>query len=203
MWELLVGACGAVVLGAVVLPVLSLATPAGASNPPLSQFLLKSGEQTGYSVGGKPATSSTPSGFLEGDQFTASQLRNAKSTLKKDGFVKAVEESSKGPGSSDGFSWVIEFTNAAGATSAAALFLHLAQANQNSTQPFSVSGVSGAKGVTDTGSEGGSANAYWSGGDCAFGSGLYNPDVTSATKAAAPVQAGISSQYKSFGTFCP
>ena len=66
-----------------------------------------------------------------------------------------------------------------------------------------MAGVPGAKGVTVTGSAGGSANAYWSAGNCAFGSGVYDGTATSAKAAASPVQAGITSQAERVGTTCP
>ena len=81
--------------------------------------------------------------------------------------------------------------------------IYLDESGQTGTKLFSVTGVAGAKGVTVTGGAGGSANAYWSAGDCAFGSGVYEALVTSAKAAAAPVQAGIRAQAKRVGTTCP
>ena len=66
-----------------------------------------------------------------------------------------------------------------------------------------MAGVPGAKGVTVTGGAGGSANAYWSAGDCAFGSGIYDGTAMSAKAVASPVQAGIKSQAERVGTTCP
>ncbi len=68
----------------------------------------------------------------------------------------------------------MQFSSPAGAQAGAALFLHIAKTAQAGSKPFTVAGVPGAKGVTVTGAEGGSANAYWSVGDCAFGSGIYD-----------------------------
>ena len=195
---------GVLSLGALSMLVLGLAAPAAAaSSSSLSHFLLKSGEQPGYSVGGRPTTSNTAAGFIQGGQFTAKQAKSIANTLKKAGFVKALEEHTTGSGGSEGFSFVIQFTNPAGAQTGAAQFLHLAQTGQRGSKPFSVSGVTGAKGVTVSGGAGASVNAYWSAGDCAFGSGLYNPRATSAKSAAAPIQVGIRSQSKRVGTTCP
>ncbi len=191
-------------LGALGVPALGAGAPAGAaSSASLSRFLLKSNEQPGYTVGGHPSTMTTPSGLIQGGPFTARQKKSIVSTLKKAGFVKAVEEATTGSGTNEGFSLVMQFSNAAGAQTGATLFLHLAQTGQAGSKPFTVTGVTGAKGVTVTGSAGGSANAYWSAGDCAFGSGLYDGRAISAKAAAAPLVAGIRSQAKRVGTTCP
>ena len=203
------GACGALALVGLVLPVLVVAAlflglPASASTPSsLSQFLLKSKEQPGYTVGGRPATLSTPSALLEGGLYTSGQKKNLVSALKKAGFVKAVEETISASANNEGFSLVMQFQNAAGAQTGAALFLRLATTDQAGTKPFSVVGVQNAKGVTVTGGAGGSANAYWTAGDCAFGTGIYDDTAVSAKAVAAPVQAGIKSQAARVGTTCP
>ena len=206
-WRRFAGSCGALVAGAVGAPLalaLCLGASAGAaSSSSLSHFALQSNEEPGYTVGGHPSTYTTPSGLLEGGSLTKSQMKSAVSTLQKAGFVKAVEEATMGSVNNEGFSLVMEFRNAAGAQTGAALFLHLAQTGQAGTKPFSVAGVPGAQGVTVTGSAGGSANAYWSAGDCAFGSGVYDGTATSAKAAASPVRAGIKSQAKRIGTTCP
>lgn len=205
MRRLMTGGLSALAIGGLVVPALGLGASAGAasSSSSLSKFLLKSNEQPGYTVGGHPATSTTPSGLIEGGPFTAKQKKSIVRTLKQAGFVKAVEEATKSSGSNEGFSLVMQFSNPAGAQTGAALFLHLAATGQARTKPFNVAGVAGAKGVTVTGGAGGSANAYWSAGDCAFGSGLYDGTATSAKAAAAPLQTGIKSQAKRVGTTCP
>ena len=127
-------------------------------------------------------------------------------TLKHAGFIKAVEETDNGSGNREGFSSVLEFKSAAGAKTVATLFLHLAetgQAGQASTTAFTVPGVASAGGVTAVGSSGASANAYWSAGRCAFGSGLFDANAASASSAAAPVVAGIKAQFARVGTSCP
>ena len=201
-------ATGALATGALVaVPGLGLAltaTPAGAAtSSSLSHFLLKSNEQPGYTVGGRPTTMTTVAGLLQGGPFTAKQHQSIAHTLTQAGFVKAVEESTKGTGSNEGFSLVMQFSSPAGAQTGAALFLHIAQTGQKGSKLFTISGVSGAEGVTVTGGAGGSANAYWSAGDCAFGSGLYDGTAVSAKAAAAPLETGIRSQAKRIGTTCP
>jgi hypothetical protein len=186
------------------LPALCSGGPAGATTaPPLSQFLLKSHEEPGFTVSGRPSTIRSPSGLIASGSLTKSESRSFTATLRKAGFVKAVEENTTGAGSNEGISLVMEFTNPAGAQAGAALFLQVARQGQAASKPFSVAGVAGAKGVTVTGGAGGSANAYWTAGDCTFGSGVYEATVTSAKAAAAPVQAGIKAQAKRVGTSCP
>jgi hypothetical protein len=200
----LAGLVGVTGLVLPALPVLGPGTSAGAVSPSsLSRFLLKSNEMPGYTVGGHPSTVTTPAGLLEGGSLTKSQRKSAISTLQKAGFVKAVEESAKGSNTNEGLSLVMQFSSPAGAQSAAALFLHIAKTGQAGSKPFNVAGVPGAKGVTVTGGSGGSANAYWSAGNCAFGSGVYDGTATSAKAAASPVQAGITSQAKRVGSTCP
>jgi hypothetical protein len=197
---------GLVALAALVVPALCGGGSAGAvssSSSALSRFLLKSDEMPGYTVGGHPATVTTPAGLLEGGSLSKSQRKSAISTLQKAGFVKAVEESAKGSNTNEGLSLVMQFSSPAGAQSAAALFLHIARTAQAGSKPFNVAGVPGAKGVTVTGGAGGSANAYWSVGNCAFGSGVYDGTATSAKAAASPVQAAIRSQAKRVGSTCP
>jgi len=180
------------------LPSLFSDGPAGAATAsPLSQFLLKSYEEPGFAVSGRPSTITSPSGLIASGSLTKSESKSFAGTLRKAGFVKA------GKGSNEGISLVMQFTNPAGAQAGAALFLQVAKQGQAASKPFSVAGVAGAKGVTVTGGAGGSANAYWSAGDCAFGSGVYQGTVTSAKAAAAPVQAGIRAQAKRVGTTCP
>jgi hypothetical protein len=192
------------VLGGLVVPVVGLGASAGAaSTSSLSNFLLKSNEMPGYTVGGRPTTTKTAAGMIEGGSLTKKQAESAISTLQQAGFVKAVQESAKGSNANEGLSLVMQFNSPAGAQAGAALFLHIAKTSQAGSKPFTVAGVPGAKGVTVTGSEGGAANAYWSVGDCVFGSGIYDATALSAKAVAAPVQTGIKSQAKRVGPICP
>jgi hypothetical protein len=197
------GLGGALVLGGIGLPALFGGPVGAATTTSLAPFLLKSHEEPGFTVSGHPTTIATPSGLIASGSLTKSESKSFVDTLQKAGFVKAVEENTKGSGSNEGLSLVIQFSNPAGAQAGAALFLQVAKSGQSGTKLFSVAGVPGAKGVTVTGGAGGSANAYWSAGDCAFGSGAYEALVTSAKAAASPVQAGIRAQAKRVGTTCP
>ena len=197
-------AAGALMLGGLVAPVLPLGASAGAaSTSSLSRYLLKSNEMPGYTVGGRPTTTATAAGMMEGGSLSGKQTKSAISTLQQAGFVKAVQESVKGSKANEGLSIVMQFSSPAGAQAGAALFLQIAKTAQAGAKSFTVTGVPDAKGVTVTGSAGGSANAYWSVGDCAFGSGIYDATALSAKAVASPVQAGIKSQAKRVGTTCP
>jgi hypothetical protein len=165
--------------------------------------LLKSNEMPGYTVGGRPTTTSTAAAMMEGEALSKKQTQSDISTLEQAGFVKAVQESPKGSNTNEGLSIVMQFSSPAGAQAGAAMFLHIAKTAQAGSKPFTVTGVPGAKGVTVTGAEGGSANAYWSVGDCAFGSGIYDSTATSAKAVASTVQTGIKSQAKRVGAICP
>jgi uncharacterized protein YfiM (DUF2279 family) len=200
----LVFVCGVSALGGLLVPVVGLGAPAGAaSTSSLSKYLLKSNEIPGDTVGGRPTTTSTAAGMMEGESLTTKQSRSAINTLQQAGFVKAVQESMKGSNANEGLSTVMQFSSPAGAQAGAAVFLHLAKTGQAGSKPFTVPGVPGAKGVTVTGAEGGSANAYWSVGDCAFGSGIYNATALSAKAVASAVGIGIKSQVKRVGATCP
>jgi hypothetical protein len=197
------GVCGALVVGGIGLPALFGSPVGAATTSSLAPFLLKSHEEPGFTVSGHPTTITRPAGLIASGSLTKSESKSFVSTLQKAGFVKAVEEGTTGSGGNEGLSLVIQFSNPAGAQAGAALFLQVAKSGQTGTRLFSVAGVPGAKGVTVTGGAGGSANAYWSAGDCAFGSGAYEALVTSAKAAASPVQAGIRAQAKRVGTTCP
>ena len=197
------GVSGALVLGGFGLPALFGGPVGAATTSSLAPFLLKSHEEPGFTVSGHPTTITKPSGLIASGSLNKSESNSFVSTLQKAGFVKAAEESTSGSGSNEGLSLVIQFSNPAGAQAGAALFLQVAKSGQTGTKLFSVAGVPGAKGVTVTGGAGGSANAYWSAGDCAFGSGAYEALATSAKAAASPVQAGIRAQAKRVGTTCP
>ena len=200
----LAAAGGALMLGGLVAPVLPLGASAGAaSTSSLSRYLLKSNEMPGYTVGGRPTTTTTAAGMMKGGSLTKKQRNSAVSTLQQAGFVKAVQESTKGSNTNEGLSIVMQFSSPAGAQAGAALFLQIAKSAQAGSKSFTVSGVPDAKGVTVTGSAGGSANAYWSVGDCAFGSGIYDSTATSAKAVASTVQTGIKSQAKRVGVTCP
>jgi hypothetical protein len=197
-------ACGLLALGGLLAPVVGLESSAGAaSTSSLSQYLLKPNEVPGYAAGGRPTTTSTAAGMIQGESLSKKQAQSAISTLQQAGFVKAVQESMQGSNTNEGLSTVMQFASPAGAQAGAALFLHIAKTGQAGSKPFTVPGVPGAKGVTVAGAEGGSANAYWSVGDCAFGSGIYNATALSAKAVASPVQTGIKSQAKRVGKTCP
>jgi hypothetical protein len=192
------------VLGSLTGSLVGLGASAGAaSTSSLSRYLLKSNEVPGYAVGGRPTTTTTAAGMMEGESLGKKESQSALTTLQQAGFVKAVEESTRGSNTNEGLSTVMQFASPAGAQAGAALFLHIAKSAQAGTKSFTVSGVPGAKGVTVTGAEGGSANAYWSVGDCAFGSGIYDATAVTAKSVAALVQTGIRSQAKRVGTTCP
>jgi hypothetical protein len=196
-------ACGLLALGAFSLTSLDLRAPAGAAAPSsLSHLLLKSNEEPGYTVGGHPSTITTPSGLIEGAAYPKGTVKTIVATLKMAGFIKAVEESTKGSANNEGLSLVMQFGTRAGAQAGAALFLQLAKDGQAGAKPFTVPGVPDAKGVAVTGGAGGSANAYWSTGSCALGSGIYDGTALSAKAVAKPVQAGIRAQARRIGTSC-
>jgi len=107
-------AAGALMLGGLVAPVLPLGASAGAaSTSSLSRYLLKSNEMPGYTVGGRPTTTATAAGMMEGGSLSGKQTKSAISTLQQAGFVKAVQESVKGSKANEGLSIVMQFSSPA------------------------------------------------------------------------------------------
>jgi hypothetical protein len=139
------------VLGGIGLTVLFGGPVGAATTSPLAPFLLKSHEEPGFTVSGHPSTITKPSGLIASGSLTKSESMSFVSTLQKAGFVQAVEESTKGSGSNEGLSLVIQFSDPAGAQAGAALFLQVAKSGQTGTKLFSVAGVPGARGVTGRG----------------------------------------------------
>jgi hypothetical protein len=186
--------------------VLTFAAPTVASTPPLSQFLLRSGEQPGYDVSSSVQTVTSAASFMKGSAYTAQQAANAVKTLKRAGFVEAAEENITGSGGLVGFAMVMEFKSAAGARTGASVFAHLATLGAGPTpRAFKVPAVTSARGETQIGGSGGTANAYWYGGRCLFGSGLFDPNAATASAAtvALPVVDGITAQHARVGASCP
>jgi hypothetical protein len=115
--------CGVLALGGLLVPVVGFEGPAGAaSTSSLSKYLLTSNEVPGYSTGGRPTTTSTAAGMIEGESLTKTQSQSAISTLQHAGFVKAVQESMQGSNTNEGLSTVMQFSSPAGAQAGAALF---------------------------------------------------------------------------------
>jgi hypothetical protein len=174
----------------VILAVLLAGCGSRQSAPSTPQsFLLRSGEQPGYSVTSAP-----------------SKIR-----LTQPGFKTGVQESLGASRGRGGFTVILEFTSA-GAARASAEETHYLKVAKAGAGPlklkeaaFAVPGVPGARGFTAQGGPVGLADAYWTVGRCMLGSGVSLPDATgkSAAALAAPVIAGIQSQSKRIAGHCP
>jgi hypothetical protein len=187
------------------LPALCL-TARTAASPPLTHFLLRSGDQPGFSVSGTPKTVASAVEFMQGGA-SPSQISSAVSILNHAGFVQAAEEHTSGAGG-QGFSFVVEFKSAAGARAGAALLLYLAgQTKGTKPKVFTITGFANARGVTQvaTAGAGASANVYWFDGRCMLGLGLLTKAGAHKTGAqlARPVVLGIKKQLIRFGSSCP
>ncbi len=148
-------------------------------------YLLRSGEQPGYSV------TSTPN-HVE---------------LAAPGFETGFQETLGAPQGRAGFTLIVVFRTRTGALAAASSYLRAAEsgARPRKIRPFTVAGVRSARGFTGQGAPVSLANAYWTVGRCMLGSGLDLPNATasSADALAKPVIAGVESQSSRIAAHCP
>ena len=195
--------CGALALGGMGLPALFGDPVGAATTSSLAPFLLKSGEEPGFTVSGGPTTIATPSGLIASGSLTKSESKSFVSTLRKAGFVKAVEENTKGSGSNETCPWFLvqqpsPLRGGSGAVPAGG------QVGPDRDEVLRRGRGPGSEGCHRDGRGGWvGGTAYWSAGGCDLGSGAYEALVTSAKAAASPVQAGIRAQAKRVGTTCP
>ncbi len=179
---------------------LAMAAVALAAGPGLSSHLLRAGEQPGYSVTkGTHRTQHSVAAFLSfsgsGGKSQAAYARE----LKADRFKEATEEQLHGSQGRQGFSLVMLLGTASGAKRAAATLLAHAAHSQlgTSVSYFRVTGVPTARGVQAGDGRFATANAYWTLGRCALGSGLLLQHARKLSRAAIaqPVIAGIRAQH--------
>ncbi len=147
------GLCAAVLVTA-------LAATALGATASLTRFLVRSGEETGFTVRTKPEVIKTIKAFDKGDP-------NAKRDavkLKKLGFVEAIEEQLSGPHKAVGGTDVVELANAAGARAFTAHEVaKLKSQGKGRYTRLEVPGVASAAGWAFEGSShsGYSVNVYW------------------------------------------
>ena len=190
-----------------VLLTASLSPSGGAANRALVRLLLRSGEQPGYSVSGKTTTSATAASFIATSGVTGKQKASFTTELKGAGFIVATGEQLSAPGEVTGFSLVLEFQDAAGASEWVSDELRLIRDIQGPSTilSFKVPGIGSAKGVLSLNEPVATVNAFWSDDRCVLGAGVYLPNATGYTPAGIekPVIQGIKAQSRRIGVRCP
>jgi hypothetical protein len=167
-----------------------------------TRFLLRSGEQPGFKVDGRPAVAKTIASYLKESGLKGKQAAAQTKLLTAAGFTGGAQEQLSGPGGLQGFSLVGTFSKRTGATAVKQNLLTTAISQQKGggtkEYRFKVPGVPSAGGVTAITGKVATANVYWTEGGCAFGSGLYLPNGGSMTTAAIakPVIAGVQSLHQ-------
>ena len=131
---------------ATVLCLLWAGNGVGASSLPLTQRVLKAGQFAGMKPSSPPTLIRNPSAFFPGSQALEARMRQL-------GFVAAVAEQLMDPGNPDryGLSQVVQLSSAANAKSA---LKYYSTANGPWTR-FTVTGIPGAVGFEQLGSQGG------------------------------------------------
>lgn len=169
----------------------------------LTGFLLRSGEQTGFHLHGRPVTQTTITAFVNFGGGTRKERQTETAQLTKEGFVLASNEQLSASGGRAGFSLAMEFTSPTGASAAAGDLLKTAIQGQKGSKlsRFRVKGVPSARGVLARGGTVDTANVYWTEGSCAFGSGDYIP--SGAGPVTAPVITGAQKLNRRTRGTCP
>lgn len=195
--------CGvAAALGVLASPALSL--PAVS---PLSGFVLRTGEETGFKPEAPPKVYGSVTAFVHGEHDTAQEARKDSLRLKAEGFLGAAIEYTilaHGPAAGSGFSSVVELGSPTAAAKELAYEMRSDTAGQGKRariHRFAIPGVSGAEGFTATEAHnpGGVANASFSEGDCV----LLVGDSLSSGDLAGPVKAGAVAIYRRTNGQCP
>lgn len=175
--------------------------------PPGSRFLLRSDEEPGFVVLGKPTSERTVQAFLRTFHVGTARRKELTRLLEGARFRGATEELLGGPQNGQGASEVIELGDPGRARGVAAVLSALTRSNERGAHlaPFTVTGVPGARGTVARGTTVAFANAYWTAGACVLTSSILLPDGGRQSPGAlsAPIVAGIRSQAHRIRKACP
>ena len=132
--------------GVMLLCLVSVASSVGASSLPLTQRVLKAGQFAGMKPSSPPTVIRNASAFFPGSQALETRMRQF-------GFVAAVAEQLMTPGNPNryGLSQVVQLSSAANAKSA----LKYYYTSNGPWTRFTVTGIPGAVGFAQLGSQGG------------------------------------------------
>ncbi|MGH9920906.1 MAG: hypothetical protein ACRD6W_18815 [Nitrososphaerales archaeon] len=187
---------------------IGLASGAASAAANANGFLLRPGEQPGFTVKGKPTTESTLKSFLASMDLSVSQQKTYEKRFARAGFILASGELLAASKGRQGFSEVVEFRRRTSAREAAASFLAVTRSAQGTAKVsgFTVPGIPSVRGITARGgTTTATANAYWYTGTCMLGSGLYLPHGAKESNAQIDraVISGIESQERRMKQDCP
>jgi hypothetical protein len=163
----------------------------------ISTYLLRSGEQTGFTVTGRPLVARTVAASVRDLQLKGRQAKTFTQLLTAGGFTGDAEEHLVASGGRQGFSLVAAFHRPGGPARVRDYLLGNAERDQSGrVTRFAIPGVPSARGVTAVEGVLATSNVYWTEGRCVFGSGLFLPRASGLSVAAinAPVIAGLRAQ---------
>jgi hypothetical protein len=166
----------------------------------VSRYLLRSGQQPGFRVLGRPVFAPTVSASVRDLHMQGRQATAFGRLLTAAGFAGGAQEHLVGPGGRQGFSLVAIVARASGPAAVRNYLINNADHDNAGAHTrlirFRVPGLPSARGVTAFAGTVATSNVYWTEGRCVFGSGLFLPSAAKLTTAAvnAPVIAGIRSQ---------
>ena len=196
--------CKAVCIAVVLLMALPGGVALGADTG-LRRFLLRSGEQQGFSVHGPLRTWTDARWILRA--FPAAAQPSDVRALRAAGFMAGISEDLRARDGRLGFSEVLQFRQASGAVEGASLLLQLTW--ESSIGPdrvlmSTVPGVPGADVLINRAGGAAVANAFWADGRCtmASGVGVFRANGQSNAAIARAVIAGVQSQRRRIPS-CP
>jgi hypothetical protein len=181
---------------------LSLAVMGGVAvaGDTVSGHLLRSGEQTGFRVSGRPLFAPTVAAAIRDLHMTGKPAKAYARVLTRAGFRGGSQEQLAGRSGAQGFALVAALASASGPANVRNYLITVAYDDNSGGHSrltrFRVPGVPSARGLTAFAGTVATSNVYWTEGRCVLGSGLYLPDAAQLTPAAvnAPVIAGVRSQ---------
>jgi hypothetical protein len=170
--------------------------PNPAQSAGLNRFLVRSGEEPGFTPR-SPQVSGSVNAWVSGGGEPPQQATADTKRYKAEGFVTAAIEHTTPNGRGDGVSNVIEFATAAGARHEMTYLLQL----PGSLTTFTVPGIPNAGGTKGNNGQGGSdANLVWVQGRCTLLIGESVPNSVAPTQS---LIAGAKAVYRRTSGTCP
>jgi hypothetical protein len=167
-----------------------------ASAAVLTRFLLRSGEEPGFTPR-SPQISRSVNAWVTGEpsaQRTADIQR-----YNAEGFVAAALEHTTPSGGGDGISTVVEFATSTGARHEMTYLLHAVGGAPGATT-FTVAGIPAARGVKSQNPGETDTNLVWVQGRCTL---LIGESIPNSTAPTGPLSAAAKAVYGRTGGTCP
>jgi hypothetical protein len=155
---------GSVAVAGIALGACGSTAPTAAQRASVAAFtpyLVRSGEEPGYSLEGEPILSSTPMEWAKGEKDPTPEVAR----LTSEGFRDAViQHTAANEGA--GVSWVIQLATPSAARHELKASYGRAAAEQNPVSPFAISELPGSQGFVSHGTGGSAANVWFREGSC-------------------------------------